>query len=265
MGLPKWYGITPIFPQMLTQWYSQEKQKKMEDGAEAGADLTAADLHEVNAMVQFMKSKAKQQQKEYEFDNNLAKRVINEDKFTRDGGRLIPVYVENETRVSEDVSMMYDDYKMFILLCEQDDDFSPQDLQTNMAQVFKVDPKRFAVQIRDIWGANVVMKYRVCYNNPKKDWKTRPWEISRGRVPVICKVNLIGAVQRCSDLIRNSRKYILIKATYTWLFSYFSNFWNKGCLCNKRSAISRRITCGVHVQHLYRARLACLETDHLKV
>jgi hypothetical protein len=122
----------------------------VEGGAEAGADLTAADLHEVNAMVQFMKSKAKQQQKEYEFDNNLAKRVINEDKFTRDGGRFIPVYVENETRVSEEVSMMNDDYKMFILLCEQDDDISPQDLQTNMAQVFKVDPKRFAVQIRDI-------------------------------------------------------------------------------------------------------------------
>ena len=157
MGLPKWYGIIPIFLQILTQWYSQEKQKKMEDGAAAGPDLTAADLHEVNAMVQFMKGKAKQQQKEYEFDNNLAKRVINEDKFTRDGGRLIPVYVENETRVSEDTSIMYDDYKMFILLCEQDDDISPQDLQTNMAQVFKVDPKRFAVQIRDIWCTNGIM------------------------------------------------------------------------------------------------------------
>ena len=151
MGLPRWYGNLPSLG------YLQEKQKKMEDVAEAGADLTAADLHEVNAMVQFIKGKAKQQQKEYEFDNNLAKRVINEDKFTRDGGRLIPVYVENETRVSEDTSIMYDDYKMFILLCEQDDDISPQDLQTNMAQVFKVDPKRFAVQIRDIWCTNGIM------------------------------------------------------------------------------------------------------------
>jgi hypothetical protein len=99
----------------------------------------------------------------YEVNTDVAKRVINQDKFTRDDGRIM-VDVPGEAPVTD---MMMpaptepsDGYApsvlgaggfppMVIILCEQTEDVSPNELQAKLAEVFRVDPARFAVTIAD--------------------------------------------------------------------------------------------------------------------
>ena len=99
----------------------------------------------------------------YEVNKDVAKRVINQDKFTRDDGRIM-VDVPGEAPVTD---MMMpaptepsDGYApsvlgagefppMVIILCEQTEDVGPNELQAKLAEVFRVDPARFAVTIAD--------------------------------------------------------------------------------------------------------------------
>ena len=100
----------------------------------------------------------------YEVDNDLAKTVINEDRFTRDGRQRIPVEVPGEVPVRDmmmpaptepsdslapSIAGQEEFPPMIIMLCQQDEDMSPTALQEKLADVFRVDPSRFAVTIAD--------------------------------------------------------------------------------------------------------------------
>ena len=100
----------------------------------------------------------------YEVDNDLAKLVINEDKFTRDNRQRIPVEVPGEAPVRDmmmpaasepsfsmapSIAGPQEFPPMIIMLCEQDEDMSPTTLQEKLAEVFGVDPSRFAVTVAD--------------------------------------------------------------------------------------------------------------------
>ena len=102
----------------------------------------------------------------YEVDNDLAKSVINEDRFTRDGKQRIPVDVSDEvpvrdmmmpapTEPSDSLAPSIAGHQefppMIIMLCEEDEDeeSNPSTLQEMLAGVFGVDSSRFAVTIAD--------------------------------------------------------------------------------------------------------------------
>lgn len=102
----------------------------------------------------------------YEVDNDLAKTVINEDRFTRDGKQRIPVEVPDEVPVRDmmmpaptepldslapSIAGHQEFPPMIIMLCEEDEDeeSNPSTLQEMLAGVFGVDSSRFAVTIAD--------------------------------------------------------------------------------------------------------------------
>lgn len=136
--------------------------------AEQGTgEFSAVDMQDIEAMAQHAKRNAAMHARvsTYQVDNDLAKRVINEDKFTRDDRQRIPVPVAGEVLVTDMMmpaptepsqSMAHsiggeteESPPMIILLCEQDEDISPIELQAKLAAVFAVDPSRFAITIAD--------------------------------------------------------------------------------------------------------------------
>lgn len=135
----------------------EEKEAALSDGG----DLSEDDQIDINQMLRIIRRREKAM---YEVDKNLAKQVINEDKFTRDAGQRIAVDVPGEVAVTDmmmpppaEPSESYAPSmaagqgfpSMVILLCEMDEDVSPGELQEKLAELYNVNPERFAITIAD--------------------------------------------------------------------------------------------------------------------
>jgi hypothetical protein len=143
-------------------------QNMEEKSASAAEGFTTTDHEDMRVMTKSLKRRAATMTSAapatYQVNNDLAKKLINQDKFTREDGQRIMVQVPGEAPVTDmmmpaptEPSQGYapsaveggEFPPMIVLLCEQDEDVGPHELQAKLAELFKVDPSRFAITVAD--------------------------------------------------------------------------------------------------------------------